>query len=235
MLRQKNENLLKQKVDSLPKDSGIQMEDDKRTLYRSLSEPLEIFPDDKKFDSKNIKNYAEKLDAYILNQGIFFGDEYTFFKYSATQNSIIYTQKAKGFRILDGTGRITFHLNGGNVIAYEQTYAGKIEVTGKSRNLISEKNAIEALYQNNELMQGSVISETPKLGYYQTLSLPKDGVGIYGPVWYVVFKNGNEEKIRLVNAIDGSIIKNNTKITTGETDSEQTNGSTKQEDIIELE
>lgn len=229
-IKAKNENLLNEKVEALPKDASIMMEDDKQTLYRSLAEPLVLFSDDKKFNSKNIKIYAEKLDAYIMNQGIIAGDEYSFFKYSASQNAFIYTQKAKGFRILDGTGRITFHLDGGKVIAYEQTYAGEISVTGKSRNLISEKNAIEALYQNNEFTQGSVISEKPKLGYYQTLSLPKDGIGIYGPVWYVVYKNGNEEKVRLVNAIDGTIIRNNSK-TTNENDA---NG-VEQEDIIELE
>ena len=231
-VKAKNDNLLKQKVDQLPKDTTISMED-KYTIYRPLTEPLELFPVGEKFNSKDIKKYAEKIDAFIAKEYIFFGESYNFFKYSATQNAIIYTQKAEGFRILDGTGRITFHMDGGKIISYIQTYAGKIEVTGKSRPLISEKNAIESLYQNNEIPADSVINGRPKLGYYRTLWLPKDNLSIYGPVWYVSLKIGNEEKIKLVSGVDGTIIKH-TSSTTNDSDS-SSDGAATEEELAPLE
>lgn len=199
-VKAENEDLLEQNLSKLNKQTVKRMESS-NLLYSILTSSFELMPAGREFKRSDLA----KVDEFIKNDQILFGSEYQYFKFTPDKKELVYTQVANNIPITDGTGQITFHLDNDNrIISYEQTYAGPVKVTGKSRELISEKRAVELLYQNSEVQANSEIRK-PILSYHRTLGL--EDLSIYGPIWYVEVKTSNEVKIKLVNAIDGSIIK----------------------------
>lgn len=207
-VKAENEDLLEQNLSKLNKQTVKRMESS-NLLYSILTSSFELMPTGRDFKRSDLI----KVDEFIKNDQILFGSEYQYFKFTPDKKELVYTQVANNIPITDGTGQITFHLDNDNrIISYEQTYAGPVKVTGKSRELISEKRAVELLYQNSEVQANSEVRK-PILSYHRTLSL--ENLSIYGPIWYIEVKTSNEVKIKFVNAIDGSIIKDLSSRTDG--------------------
>lgn len=191
-------NLLEENADQLSDQTGTVNQDG--SLYSSiLSNPITLSGEE-----QLTAEDRTRLDAFINSEQVLFGNEYTFFQHQPASQQIIYAQSVNGVPIADGTSSITLHLDSsGQVISYEQTYAGPVSEQGSDLDLISDKTAVELLFQNNEIPAGATVSR-PVLTYYRTLAL--EDLSMYAPVWYVrIATSSGVESIR-VDAISGNII-----------------------------
>lgn len=195
-----NNQLLEENVDQLENQAGSVAEDG--SLYTSiLSDPIEIEgnPDDGFTEA----DYAN-LDAFIQSGSVLFGEEYTYLRYDRSQNRFVYAQEVEGIPVADGTSEISlFYGSNRNIISYQQTYAGPMMPQGSSQAVITDRQAIEVLFQNGEISSNSVVGQ-PILSYYRTLHL--EDLSMYGPVWYVPITDGSGEKILRVDALERTII-----------------------------
>ncbi|WP_423190356.1 two-component system regulatory protein YycI [Alkalibacterium sp. f15] len=192
--------LLEDNVDQLENQAGSVAEDG--SLYTSiLSDPIEIEgnPDDGFTEG----DYA-KLEAFIINGSVLFGGEYMYLRYDRSQNRFVYAQEVEGIPVADGTSEISlFYGSDGNIISYQQTYAGPMIPQGSTQVVITDRQAIEVLFQNNEISSNSTVGQ-PILTYYRTLHL--EDLSMYGPVWYVPVMDASGEKVLRVDALERTII-----------------------------
>lgn len=166
-----------------------------------LSEPLQLSSGGDNLTPADLA----KIDRFVSSEEhIAFGEEYEFLTYQRSSNQVIYTQRIENIPILDGTASIRFTVDDSRkIIQFEQTYAGTLEMSEDvSREIITDKRAIEILYQNNRIPFGAQVDQ-PVLTYYQTLDLEQ--MSMYIPVWYVQI---NDTILERVNAFDGSVILN---------------------------
>lgn len=193
-------NLLEENVDQLENQAGSVAADG--SLYTSiLSDPIEIEgnPD----DGFTEEDYAE-LNAFVLSNSVLFGEEYTYLRYDRSQNRFIYAQEVEGIPVADGTSEISlFYGSDGNIISYQQTYAGPMIPQGTTQPIITDRQAVEVLFQNSEISSNSVVGQ-PILSYYRTLHL--EDLSMYGPVWYVPVRDTSGERILRVDALERTII-----------------------------
>ncbi|MFO8069681.1 MAG: two-component system regulatory protein YycI [Alkalibacterium sp.] len=191
---------LEDNVDQLENQAGSVAEDG--SLYTSiLSDPIEIEgnPD----DGFTEEDYA-KLNAFILDGSVLFGEEYMYLRYDRSQNRFIYAQEVEGIPVADGTSEISlFYGSDGNIISYQQNYAGPMIPQGSTQSVITDRQAIEILFQNNEISSNSTVGR-PILTYYRTLHL--EDLSMYGPVWYVPVTDTSGEQVLRVDAFERTII-----------------------------
>ena len=194
-------DLLEKNVDKLENQAGSIGDDG--TLYTSiLSDPIELQGNPEEGFTEG--DY-EKLDSFISNGSVLFGEEYDFLRYDRSQNRFVYIQKVEEIPVADGTSEISLFYGGdGNIISYQQTYAGPMIPQGATQPTITDRQAVEVLFTNNEISSNSVISK-PILTYYRTLHL--EDLSMYGPVWYVPIEDTNGERILRVDALERTIIK----------------------------
>jgi len=192
--------LLEDNVDQLENQAGSVAEDG--SLYTSiLSDPIELEGSPEEGFTEG--DYAE-LNDFVFNGSVLFGEEYVYFRYDRSQNRFIYTQEVEGMPVADGTSEISlFYGRDGNVISYQQTYAGPMMPQGSTQSIITDKQAIEILFQNNEISSNSTVSQ-PILSYYRTLHL--EDLSMYGPVWFVPVRDSSGERILRVDALERTII-----------------------------
>lgn len=195
-----NNRMLEENVDQLENQAGSVAEDG--SLYTSiLSDPIEIegTPD----DGFTEEDYA-KLDAFIQSGSVLFGEDYAYMRYDRGQNRFVYAQEVEGIPVADGTSEISlFYGSDGNIISYQQTYAGPMIPQGTTQSIITDRQAIEVLFQNGEISSNSVVGQ-PILSYYRTLHL--EDLSMYGPVWYVPIRDAGGESVRRVDALERTII-----------------------------
>lgn len=192
--------LLEENVDQLENQAGSVAEDG--SLYTSiLSDPIEIEgnPD----DGFTEQDYAN-LNAFMINGSVLFGEEYTYLRYDRSQNRFVYAQEVEGIPVADGTSEVSlFYGSDGNIISYQQTFAGPMIPQGSTQTIITDRQAIEVLFQNNEISSNSIVGQ-PILSYYRTLHL--EDLSMYGPVWYIPVRDTSGEKILRVDALERTII-----------------------------
>lgn len=191
-------NLLEENADQLSDQTGTVNQNG--SLYSSiLSNPIVLSGEETLTEEDR-----SRLDAFMGSGQVLFGENYSFFQYRPAQQVIIYNQSVEGVQIADGTSSVILYLDSsGQVISYEQTYAGPVSEQGSSLTLITDETALELLYQNNEIPGGAAVS-APTLTYYRTLTL--EDLSMYAPVWYIEIEtNSGTESIR-VDAVNGSII-----------------------------
>ena len=166
------------------------------------------------------------LTKIVENNQVAFGDQYTWSSYNPTTRKVIYTQKADKLTIMDGSSQIIFTINANDqVVSYEQTYAGSVQVLGKERELITAQRAVEVLYLAGRISSKATV-QSVKLSYYQSLVL-KD-FSIYSPAWYIEIRQADGQLIaRRVDAIHGTVLANETLETTNtQTQRTTTNNTT---------
>ncbi|MFC6463478.1 two-component system regulatory protein YycI [Marinilactibacillus sp. GCM10026970] len=194
-------NLIQDNINSLENQAGSVTSDG--TLYTSiLSEPIEIEGD----PSEGVTDQQlAKLQSFVNSSSILFGDQYEFLRYDNEENRFIFSQIVNDRPVGDGTSEISFYYgrSDGNIISYQQTYAGPMQQQGDSVEVISAKEAVEFLFQSNELSSNAVVS-TPILTYQRTLAL--EDLSIYGPAWLVPITESNESRVLRVNAKDRTMI-----------------------------
>lgn len=191
-------NLLEENSPSLTKQTGI-IENNGSLYVSILSDPIKLSAEDKLTDAD-----LETLNEFVKSEAILFGNEYQFIRYVPSTRQIIYGQIANNIPIVDGTAEIIFHLNGKKeIISYEQKYVGPISVQGESRTLITDQDAVEILYQNNEISTGADVKK-PLLTYSRTLQL--EDLSMYVPVWLVEIETSTGTIVKRVDAVNGTIV-----------------------------
>ncbi|RTR25568.1 hypothetical protein EKG37_22815 [Robertmurraya yapensis] len=152
----------------------------------------------------NQENVAEQLGPFLQNN-IYKGDQYKFWKVNETEQTITYYQQIEGKQLYKNlNGELTFYVNEEQeIIGYKQTLLENFEEFSEDVNVYQPIDAIETLYENGELPFGSKITKV-ELGYYTLVHLTSSQV--LTPVWRVVV-NGEEDLF--VNAVEGQIIQLN--------------------------
>lgn len=172
---------------------------DGSTYTATLSEPLQLSSGGEDLTPADLA----KIDRLVSSEEqIAFGEEYEYLTYQRNLNQVVYTQRVGDIPILDGTASIRFAVDSNQrIIQFEQTYAGNLEMSQDvSREIITDKRAVEILYQNNRIPSGARV-DRPVLAYHRTLDLEE--ISMYIPVWYIQI---NETNLERVNAFDGRII-----------------------------
>lgn len=137
------------------------------------------------------------------------GHKYYYNPDLSSKHYVVYTEKLGGRPVLGEDGRITLRMNQrGQVIGYTQSYLKAGKVLRPWKKTISQQQAVIELYRHNELPSNSKI-HWADLGYTRLLTTKNKSV--YVPTWVIEVrtKNGNKEEHLKVNALTGTIIKNN--------------------------
>lgn len=172
---------------------------DAGSLYVSiLSNPIELSE-----GAELSKNDREVIQKF-LKENVLFGSAYEYLDYFPSTQQVRFAQSVDGVPISDGSATVTFYFDSQwNIISYDQTYVGPVSEQGDKLRLITDKDAVEALFQNNYIPDKSSVAK-PKLTYYRTLDL--DDISLYVPTWYIKVTTNNNDAIYHVNAIDGSVL-----------------------------
>ncbi|HLR91960.1 MAG TPA: two-component system regulatory protein YycI [Atopostipes sp.] len=145
------------------------------------------------------------LENFVASDEVMFGSEYSFSHYNQESRYFVFYQYEDGIPIADGTSEILLYVNeSGEIYAYEQTYAGEASRQGSPLQLIDASRAIEILFLNNEIRQGSEV-QRPVLTYRRALHL--EDLSMYSPVWLVNIDRASERNTFRVDAVNGTIIR----------------------------
>lgn len=195
-----NHRLLEEGMEELDGQAGSINEDG--SFYRSLlTDPIEL-------EGSNLDEFTEadfeQLDAFVNSEAVLFGDQYRYARFDTEQNRFVYYQNVNGLHVADGTSELSLFVDtNGEVFSYEQTYAGPMTQQGSPLELISDREAVEILFMNNELSSNMTI-HPPVLAYYRTLQL--EDLSLYGPLWLVHVSSSSGAEVFRVDATSGTII-----------------------------
>lgn len=136
----------------------------------------------------------------VLEDTVFYPEEYTFWNWNRDANIIIFFQDKKDRPVYyNQNGIVLFYLNDDNEVEYyTQTMLGEEESVSEEQKLIDPMHAIEELYDDNELSEGDTVSDV-KVGYHTRVPF-ESGVQVFAPIWKI---NVNDENDYFINAIEG--------------------------------
>lgn len=147
----------------------------------------------------------ETIEAFILSENVMYGAEYSNRRYDETGRRFVFNQVIDGVPISDGTSEISLFVNEeGEIFAFQQTYAGPVTRQGNPLRLINGQRAIEILFLNNEIRQGSEVLQ-PELTYRRALHL--EDLSMYSPAWVIQIEYASERSTFRVDAVNGTIIR----------------------------
>lgn len=145
------------------------------------------------------------VQDFVLSENVMFGEEYGTGQYDEAGRRFVFFQTIDGVPITDGTSEIALYVNeAGEIFAFQQTYAGPETRQGTPLRLINGQRAIEMLFLNNEIRQGSEILQ-PQLTYRRALHL--EDLSMYSPAWLVQIDYASERSTFRVDAVSGTIIR----------------------------
>src|SRR5699024_6120213 len=106
------------------------------------------------------KSATEETLMNILNEIVYFPEEYTFWNWNKEHNIIIYFQNKMHRPVYyNQNGIVLLYLNADNEIEYyTQTMLGDAEAISEKQKLIKPMRAIEELYDGNQLYSGDKIN-----------------------------------------------------------------------------
>jgi len=171
-------------------------EGDYQELQASLDEPITLK-----------KNQEQQQLATFVKNNVYHGKEYEYAPALSNDERIVFAQHPKAGLIYDRRAAVTLHVNDNRLVSYTQTYLSKLSVLRDRLNLMSEQDAVIALYRDNDIPNNSAIVST-KLAY--SYLLDAKGSTVYVPAWYIGVKNratGNVT-VKRVNAITRTVMKN---------------------------
>ncbi|AVK64102.1 regulator [Lactobacillus sp. CBA3606] len=166
------------------------------------------------------------LDQFVhQSTNVIHGKQYVYSASLSSKGAYVYVQKVADGEILTGTGQLHLLVNKNNqLVSYTQAYVNNVKTLREKAVTISEKKALVALYQYNQVSNNSRIVWR-KLGYSRLLKL-KDS-SVYVPTWIFAVRSKNSSNVSLhrINAFTGAAMKaSNTSATTSTAVSETTAG-----------
>lgn len=193
-------SLLEERMDELEGQAGSTAEDG--SYYMSLlSDPLEL-------EGSPEEGFTEEdeinIIAFVHSSSVLFGEEYGFANFDSENNRFVFYQQVNGLPVTDGTSEISLYVDSeGNIFSYQQTYAGPMTEQGSPLDLITDLEAVEILFQSNEL-NANVTVRQPVLSYERALYL--EDLSMYRPIWIVHVYGSSGTEVLRVDAMDGSIL-----------------------------
>lgn len=180
---------------------------DKQMLTAELKQPRQL--------SKNRFQQRKQLESLLQDPEYFIhGDQYVYNEnvtHVVNQNKnfdmvLCFQQKLfQDNQTMGGVGRLELILNQKHqLVGYRQSYVQNVQKLRNSVETISQEAAVIALYQNNELPNGSKIIWS-QLHYGRLMVVNHDVVMV--PIWFVSVQDGAKQTVLKVNAIDGTLIK----------------------------
>lgn len=149
------------------------------------------------------------LDSFVKqDNNVIHGDQYVYSAALSSSNDYVYVQKVADGEILTSTGQLHLMVNKNQqLVSYTQSYVNNVKTLREKAVTISEKKALVALYQYNQVSNNSRIV-WGKLGYTRLLKL-KDS-SVYVPTWLFAVKSKNSSNYSLhrINAFTGAAMKN---------------------------
>src|SRR5690625_780610 len=163
-------------------------------IFSIFEKPMKI-PDD---DLEIIDGFVRKL--------IIYPDEYELWHWNKDVNVLIFFQKENNQPIyFNQSGIILAFLNDDDeLVYYTQTLLGEPDSLHDKKTLLKPLEAIEVLYNANELRSRDEISKVD-IGFHTRVP-STDGVQVFVPAWKVTV---NDERNYFVNAIEGFIFASN--------------------------
>lgn len=145
------------------------------------------------------------IEAFVLSEGVMYGEKYVNGGYDEARRRFVFYHVIDGIPIADGTSEISLFVNeAGEIISFQQTYAGPETRQGNPLRLINGQRAIEILFLNNEIRQGSEVLK-PQLTYRRALHL--EDLSMYSPAWLIQIDYASERSTFRVDAVSGTIIR----------------------------
>ncbi|EKU93788.1 Two-component system yycFG regulatory protein [Alloiococcus otitis] len=168
-----------------------------------LSNPLEL--DGNPNDGFTDSDYMA-IEEFVKSDYVLFGQEYSFGEFDPETSRFIYYQTVNGLPVMDGTSQISLFIDSNNdIFSYHQLYAGPMTDQGEEEETITDLEAVQILFQNNDIPPGSTV-DLPILSYHRTLDL--EDLSIYTPVWVVRVSTSSGKQSFRVHALNGTIIQN---------------------------
>ncbi len=135
-----------------------------------------------------------------------FGTQYRYSESLSTPNKLVFCQQIQGHKIYDKRAQITFTINAGKMVSYTQTYIAKMAVLKSDVKLTSARDAVVALYKDNELTNGATVKWV-ELAYNYLLDTK--GSTVYVPAWFVGVQNQGSKSVTIkrLNAITKTAVK----------------------------
>ncbi|OIS57192.1 transcriptional regulator [Bacillus subtilis] len=163
---------------------------------------------------KDIEDDAQALVSSKIQDG----EKYKLWKVDKSKKEIIFFQTYEGHYIYQKTdnpsnmiGQVVLHLNGKNeVVSYDQTTLETFKQIQKE-SLITEMDAVELLYYQNQLKEYSTVKSC-KFGY--VAQYPLTSTQVLAPVWRITVEyekkvNGEKKTVQeyfTVNALESTIL-----------------------------
>ncbi|CAN2249417.1 two-component system regulatory protein YycI [Bacillus vallismortis] len=177
------------------------------TLKMKFTNPIAL-------SKKKIEDDAEALVSSKIQDG----EKYKLWKVDKSQKEIIFFQTYEGHYIYQQTdtssnmiGQVILRLNDKNeVVSYDQTTLDTFKQIQKE-SLITEMDAVELLYYQNQLKEYSTIKSV-KFGY--VAQYPLTSTQVLAPVWRITVEydkkvNGEKKTVQeyfTVNALESTIL-----------------------------
>jgi regulatory protein YycI of two-component signal transduction system YycFG len=166
------------------------------TINAILKEPISISED---FSPAELKDF--------LKENIIDGEQYSFWKYSKEDQTLVYYQTYNDRKIFNNeNGKLILYLNSEReIVSYKQTLLENIKESTGKKSLVTPFDALRFLVENNEIANGSKIVDVPSLCY--STFVPIDDYQVLAPTWhFIVEKEGKKEDL-FINAVEAQIVK----------------------------
>lgn len=148
-----------------------------------------------------------------IKENVLYGDKYEFWGWNEELNTLLFFQRHSDRHIFfNESGLLLVILKDneetGNkeIVLYAQTLLDEIKLQGEKQELIKPIQAIEALYNQNQLYSGDNITNI-ELGYHTLVPLA-NGVQVFAPTWHITV---DDKQKYFVNAMEGQIIASDEK------------------------
>lgn len=176
------------------KDQEVNAVND-NTINSTLKEPVSI---SENFSPDELKDFLKK---HILN-----GEQYSFWKYSKEEQTIVYFQMFKDRKIFNNAnGKLILYLNTDReIVSYKQTLLDNLKESTGKKQLVTPFDALRFLVENNEIENGSEIVGVPSLGY-STFG-PIDEYQVLAPTWHFVVEKNDKKEDVFINAVEAQIV-----------------------------
>lgn len=155
------------------------------------------------------ENDLETKLPLLMKDQLLFNDKYDYKFYNKEEKELIFFQSYKKGLIYSNneSGMLSLYLDDeNNIVSYKQTLISDLEEMDEAQELLTAFNALENLYNMNELKPGSHVTDV-KLGYYTLVQITSSHV--LTPTWHIVV---NGEQDFFVNALEGQIIRKEKRI-----------------------
>lgn len=196
-----NNDILAEMATSLEGQAGSISSDG--SYYTSfLTNPIELEGNrDDGFTEEDIS----LINDFINSEHVILGSEYSYGEYDMEGSQFLFYHNINGRPVMDGTSQISlFTDSNSDVFSYHQLYAGTTIQQGEEQETITDLDAVQILFQNNDIPPGSIV-EKPILSYHRTLQL--EDLSMYTPVWVVRIQTSSGRETLRVHALNESIIR----------------------------